>query len=759
MKNKKITNEEKYLFEKKKFLKINKKKKDSEYKCIFHAPINSSDFITSIDIFEDKVVYGTIMGNVDLCRVDSNKLITSKNSIINKKQKSDIYNKSNSYEEIESFSKNRTSRENISLPKVIDIYADKNINNFNGANNNQISCIELKQKNNDNNNNNDDECSYTISVEEENENEDNNNDLNKNNDNNNNVNNNENNNNNENKVINQKNILITNKNFNNFLSYNKSKQIKNSNNTSRICNNDNQDTNANILIVKKKKEIENYELKTKLINNQKIKYPQITKIITKANENIPCLSFEKDGIINISIGDLELIRLENILEFNMNDKNSSYNFVRIKNYKDEATHITYCENCTCMLHSNYFLIIYTDFGEFDSDLKVENTYYENKNLQNYEINSGNVQMSNFTVPFDFDGDRFLYIEYNLNNKRSINIVYTLSKINNYEYYLSKEFGHINHMKLIDKNSDLIFLCRNNNQCEIHKINDDFSLVEKFSEPGNSDYEIISSYIFVQWEDDIFRTKDHNKKEIKENGDDEKNYENKNSKNKIKNNRYVLKVDNSNDNQNLDYDESNHHTDNCTFHKKKLKNIKLMNNYNNFNDCNSSLRGINFEREEIKKSGQYQKTSSDAMNQHIKINKVKEKEFLNSQNPNEYTKITDIYNKQNSIDNNHKLINSNNFLLKDDESFLDNNLKNKNINYYIATLDQNGNVYLYNNKVNKLIFNLYKINGMEDKFKNFGFFSMGIPYYIVMNDMYFAITTDFGLFAVSKINDENDVSIL
>ena len=87
------------------------------------------------------------------------------------------------------------------------------------------------------------------------------------------------------------------------------------------------------------------------------------------------------------------------------------------------------------------------------------------------------------------------------------------------------------------------------------------------------------------------------------------------------------------------------------------------------------------------------------------------------------------------------------------------MKNKNINYYIATLDQNGNVYLYNNKINKLIFNLYKINGMEDKFKNFGFFSMGIPYYIVMNDMYFAITTDFGLFAVSKINDENDVSIL
>ena len=753
MKNKKIINEEKYLSEKKKRSKKNKKKIESEYKCIFHAPINPNDFINSIDIFEDKVIYGTIMGNVDLCRVDSNKITISKNSIQKNEMKNlNLNNKPNGYNDIES------SRENISLSKIMDNSDDKNRKNSNGNNNNnQISCIELKQKNNNKSDNNDDECSYSISVEDENENDVNNNSLNKNNinENNNNENNNDNinnqNNNNKNNVINQKNILLTNKNFNNFLSYNKSKQFKNNNNNSHTCNNENQDTNANILSIKKKQEIENYELKTKLINNQKIKYPQITKIITKANENIPCLNFEKGGIINISIGDLELIRLENILEFNINDKNSTYNFVKFRNYQDEATHISYCENCTCMLYSNYFLIIYTDFGEFDSTLKIQNTYYENKNLKNYEICSGNVQMSNFTVPFDFDGDRFLYVEHKLNNKRCINIIYTLSRNNNYEYYLSKDFGHISHMKIINKNYDLIFLCRNKNQCEIHQINDNFSLIEKFSQPENND--IISSYVFVHWEDNVLMTKDYKKDDVKENGDEEKV-----NKDKAKDEGYTLKLNNTNEEQNLDYEDKNYYTENCTINKKKLKSITSMDNYNNFNNDNSSLRGMNIEKKEIKKIDQYQKTSSDAMAQQIKINRIRDKELFNPLNPNENTKITDIFNKRNSIENENKLLNSN-YLFKEDESFFGSDLKNKNINYYIVTLDQNGNVYLYNNKINKLIFNLYKIDGIEDKFRKIGFFSIGIPYYIVMNDMYIAITTDFGLFAVSKIKDENKDSII
>ena len=43
--------------------KVNKRK---EYKNIFLCPLNKSDCVNSIDIFDDIVLYGTIMGNVYL---------------------------------------------------------------------------------------------------------------------------------------------------------------------------------------------------------------------------------------------------------------------------------------------------------------------------------------------------------------------------------------------------------------------------------------------------------------------------------------------------------------------------------------------------------------------------------------------------------------------------------------------------------------------------------------------------------------------
>ena len=31
-------------------------------------------------------------------------------------------------------------------------------------------------------------------------------------------------------------------------------------------------------------------------------------------------------------------------------------------------------------------------------------------MTNYEITKGEIEMTNFSVPFDFDGDRFLFLE-------------------------------------------------------------------------------------------------------------------------------------------------------------------------------------------------------------------------------------------------------------------------------------------------------------------------------------------------------------
>ena len=46
----------------------------NKYTCIFHCPITVNDCINSIDLNDDKVIIGTLMGDVFLCRIDENRL-------------------------------------------------------------------------------------------------------------------------------------------------------------------------------------------------------------------------------------------------------------------------------------------------------------------------------------------------------------------------------------------------------------------------------------------------------------------------------------------------------------------------------------------------------------------------------------------------------------------------------------------------------------------------------------------------------------
>ena len=55
-------------------LKVNFNAK-REYKNIFLCPINKHDVVNSMDILDDIIINGTIMGNVYLCRVDKNNLM------------------------------------------------------------------------------------------------------------------------------------------------------------------------------------------------------------------------------------------------------------------------------------------------------------------------------------------------------------------------------------------------------------------------------------------------------------------------------------------------------------------------------------------------------------------------------------------------------------------------------------------------------------------------------------------------------------
>ena len=104
------------------------------------------------------------------------------------------------------------------------------------------------------------------------------------------------------------------------------------------------------------------------------------------------------------------------------------------------------------LFNNLYTICRIQFGFEFSSFK-----YKNRSLKTYKIISGRIDMSNYSFPFDFDGDRFLFLDYHTKDSRKICIYYTLSDKEMYEYKISKDYGHISHMKNIMKKIKYFFV--------------------------------------------------------------------------------------------------------------------------------------------------------------------------------------------------------------------------------------------------------------------------------------------------------------
>ena len=369
--------------------------------------------------------------------------------------------------------------------------------------------------------------------------------------------------------------------------------------------------------------------------------------------------------------------------------------------------------------------------------------------------SGKIPLSNFCVPFDFDGDRFLFLDYLTKDKRKICIFYTISKKDMYEYKIEKDFGHISHMKIFYKEDNKIFLCRNNNECEIHLIDENFTCIESWKHIGNDN---ISSFVYIK-ESKIteeykikIKSKRNQKKKINDCGNflvenDSKRIILKKNKSNIKNNR--------NKNINLEQVQGESTILNININSglssNNYKNIKILNNTENIektpknknrqtllNKYDNEIRGeSNFSNRQLKK----EKTDGiDIYNR----NKFYEENRSDLYKKNEYhIFIKDKIMKPSIIKNN-----------KDSQNTFDIEKENYCRNtYYIITLDKNGNVNLYNNRKVQNIFNLYEIDNVDEKYKKVELFSVGFPYYIIMNELYIAISTDHGLFVISNSLDE------
>jgi hypothetical protein len=159
--------------------------------------------------------------------------------------------------------------------------------------------------------------------------------------------------------------------------------------------------------------------------------------------------------------------------------------------------------------------------------------------------------------------------------------------------------------------------------------------------------------------------------------------------------------------------------------------------------NSSRRDINISLEN-KKLNSNRYTISNSITKYNLITSDKKKK--NSKNT---ISSIEIYGKRMSKNINKRRTMENNGENEEAITVINNKDEDK---YSIITLDKNGTVNIFKNKKQKTLFNLYNINNIDNKYKTLDFFSVGFPYFIVVNDLYYCITTDHGLFVLSKNND-------
>lgn len=221
----------------------------------------------------------------------------------------------------------------------------------------------------------------------------------------------------------------------------------------------------------------------------------------------------KENILYICIGDLKITTYEVTQDDNILPKDST------NNYKNEEEHNKNCENCLTMLNNDYLIRTFIDFPEEpNKEPSIKLVKYSIKNIIDNKEFEGKIRMSNYTVPFDFNGTYYIYIDFLKKNKRKFGIhdVTTGNEngeenkeneeenIENEEEKENKDnkvfiienfkekIGHISHLKIIKNNK--IFIVRDYNICEIRNCN--FELIKKLNIKSNEilNFDIIFNVI-------------------------------------------------------------------------------------------------------------------------------------------------------------------------------------------------------------------------------------------------------------------------
>ena len=267
------------------------------------------------------------------------------------------------------------------------------------------------------------------------------------------------------------------------------------------------------------------------ISSFSIKDKKSTIINELSQENISGITFdEKNNVFYASVGDDE------ILKFNIDSPNSN-SIPRIKNYKSDYAHSKKCENMYSLISKNSLLLIeLAPQEEGNITITKYDAFIQITHLENEEKDTFNIQITNYTIPLDYNGYFFVWVEFLSDKKRRL-CVKNVDNINDkiYKLPIDEKFGHISHCKIIPGNK--LFLVRDLNKCEIREINDKFTLVKSFTSIGD---EVIAIDFYdkaninndnnyynvneknsnnINNKDNILRVKNHKNISIKENNND------------------------------------------------------------------------------------------------------------------------------------------------------------------------------------------------------------------------------------------------
>ncbi len=199
---------------------------------------------------------------------------------------------------------------------------------------------------------------------------------------------------------------------------------------------------------------------------------------------------DKENIKNskyiVCVGDEKIYSFHDVSE----NFNEIPKYEEISNYPNENEHFRRCDSCFTMLKNNYLV---RTFIEFPVDVKTESKIFQTEcNFKNIEnLNSpeikGVIEMSNYAVPFDFDGEKYALVDFLEEKKRIFKIhnIKNNSSIINFEIEKYKEkIGHISLLKFLK--NEKMFIVRDYNKCEIRDMN--FNMLRGFNLSG---YEVLA----------------------------------------------------------------------------------------------------------------------------------------------------------------------------------------------------------------------------------------------------------------------------